>query len=392
MENKRFDELNISPEILRALTNRGFINATPVQSEAIPPLMEWHDIVAKAPTGTGKTFAFGIPIIEHIDIEDESVQALILAPTRELAIQIGSELSFLLEYKKDIHVAVLYGGQQIDTQIKAVKRKPQIIVATPGRMMDHYKRKILKLSNVKTVVIDEADRMFDMGFIDDVTRIIELMPARRNLALLSATISVDVMTISWKYQRDEVEITVPANEENRPDITQYSIEAVGSQKPEAVIRIMEGEGFDKAIIFCNTKSMVRRLEEELERRGKSVGSIHGDIKQSLREKAMSQFRKGDFEILIATDVVGRGIDVDDVACVINYDVPDENEYYLHRIGRTGRAKKRGVAYTLISTINDSVKLSEIAKYSNAAIAPMRFTAEGALESAPPKKAAPKRSR
>ena len=226
-QNLTFADLGLSAEVLQALEQKGYGYPTKIQAEAIPPFMEWKDVIAKAPTGTGKTFAFGIPMIEHIDADSEDLQGLILAPTRELAIQIGDELRGLLTFSKKIRVAVVYGGAKIESQIKQLERHPQIVVATPGRLMDHYKRKTLRLDRVQTVVLDEADRMLDMGFFDDVTHIIEKIKNRRNLGLFSATISQEVMTVSWMYQRDEVEITVPADTDNRPDITQYSITCRG---------------------------------------------------------------------------------------------------------------------------------------------------------------------
>lgn len=376
---KRFDELNISQEVLRSLANKGFETATRIQAEAIPPLLEWRDIIAKAPTGTGKTFAFGIPLVEHIDLNNDKIQALILAPTRELALQICDEMRSLLLYKNNIRIVTIYGGQSIGNQIKALKRNPQIVVATPGRLMDHVKRRTIRLDSVSTVVLDEADRMLDMGFIDEVTKIIELTKNRRNMALLSATVSQEVMTISWKYQRDEVEITVPADEENKPDIVQYRIDAVGSAKAGAVLDIIKNMKYERILTFCNTKIMVRRLTEELSGKGYRVDCIHGDIKQSLREKVMSDFRNGKLDILIATDVASRGIDVDDVDCVINYDIPDENEYYTHRIGRTGRAKRHGVAFSLIGNLVEKAKLDEIAKYAQFTVTPVQFGPDGALE-------------
>ena len=335
METITFRDLPISEEILKALEKKGYGYPTQVQAEAIGPLMEWKDVIAKAPTGTGKTFAFGIPVIEHIDPESEVVQAAILAPTRELALQIGDELRGLLEFKKGIRVAVLYGGQKLDTQAKQLSKKPQIIVATPGRLMDHYKRKNIRFDGIKTVILDEADRMLDMGFYKDVTGIVEKMKNRTNMGLFSATISQEVMTVSWMYQRDEVEITVQPKEESRPDIIQYSVS-------------------------CN------EIEKLL------TTSLHGDIPQSKREKVMPSFRDGKLNVLVATDVASRGIDVDDVDCVLNYDIPAENEYYIHRIGRTGRARKKGVAISLLGSLLDKAKLDEIAKWSNFTVTPVKL--------------------
>ena len=255
----RYDQLGLSPELMRAIDKKGYVQATPVQGGSIPFFMEWKDVIAKAPTGTGKTFAFGIPMVEHVDPESSDVLALVLAPTRELAIQIRDELRDLCAFKEGVRTVCLYGGQPIDKQITQLKKHPQIVVATPGRLMDHVKRRTVRLDKVQTVVLDEADRMLDMGFIKDVTRILDLMPQRRNLGLFSATISREVMDISWVYQRDPVEITVRPDEENKPDITQYSLEVDRGQKVDLMVRLMEQGGYDRVIAFCNTKNMTDRL-------------------------------------------------------------------------------------------------------------------------------------
>lgn len=372
MENITFEDLPISGEILRALEKKGYGYPTQVQAEAITPLMEWKDVIAKAPTGTGKTFAFGIPVIEHIDPENEAVQAAILAPTRELALQIGDELRTLLEFKKGIRVAVLYGGQRLDTQSKQLLKKPQIVVATPGRLMDHYKRKNIRFDGIKTVILDEADRMLDMGFYKDVTGIIEKMKNRTNMGLFSATISQEVMTVSWMYQRDEVEITVQPKEESRPDIRQYSISCNEIEKLLTIIELLDAMKYERVIIFCNTKHMCQRVSDDLRGRSYTVDCLHGDIRQSQREKVMQRFRDGKLSVLVATDVASRGIDVDDVDCVINYDIPEENEYYIHRIGRTGRARKKGVAFSILGSLLEKAKLDEIAKYSNFTVTPVKI--------------------
>ncbi len=357
----QYAELGLSPAIMRVLQKKHYKQATPVQAGVIPPMLVWKDVIAKAPTGSGKTFAFGIPMIEHLNVENQTVQGLVLAPTRELAIQIGNELRELATYKPGVKIVVVYGGQPIERQIGQLKRKPQIIVATPGRLMDHYKRHTIRLNHVETVVLDEADRMLDMGFVRDVTKILDLMPDRKNLALLSATISREVMDIAWVYQRDAVEIVVRADIENKPNITQYRIHVPAGQKLDAVLAVLERHPKGKAIAFCNTKHMVERLTKLLCMADCPADCIHGDIRQINREKVMAKFRKGNLRVLVATDVAARGIDIDDVDMVINYDVPEETEYYIHRIGRTGRAKKSGVAYTIVSNFADGVRLDEIEK-------------------------------
>ena len=376
--NITFADLGLSEAMLKALEKKGYGYPTTIQQQAIPEFMQWKDVIAKAPTGTGKTFAFGIPMIEHIDANQEAVQGLILAPTRELAIQIGDELRGLLTYYEGIRVAVLYGGAGIGGQIKQLEKKPQIVVATPGRLMDHYNRKTIRLDKIQTIVLDEADRMLDMGFFKDVTRIIDKVKNRKNLGLFSATISQEVMTVSWMYQRDEVEITVEPKQEDRPDIDQYSITVTPLEKAETTLRLMRSRGFERVIIFCNTKHMCQRLCDDFQRAGADCQCIHGDIRQSQREKTMQLYRAGKLSILIATDVASRGIDVDDVDCVINFDIPEENEYYVHRIGRTGRAKRKGEAWSIIGNFPEKAKLDEIAKYSNYQIKPMLLGADGTL--------------
>ena len=376
--NITFADLGLSDAMLKALEKKGYGWPTTIQAEAIPHFMQWKDVIAKAPTGTGKTFAFGIPMIEHINAEEETVQGLILAPTRELAIQIGDELRGLLTYYQNIRVAVLYGGAGIGGQIKQLEKKPQIVVATPGRLMDHYNRKTIRLDKIQTVVLDEADRMLDMGFFKDVTKIIEKVKNRKNLGLFSATISQEVMTVSWMYQRDEVEITVEPKQEDRPDIDQYSLTCTPLEKAETVVRLIRSQGYERIMIFCNTKHMCQRLSDDFQRAKLDADCIHGDIRQSQREKTMQKFRDGKLSILIATDVASRGIDVDDVDCVINYDIPDENEYYVHRVGRTGRAKRKGIAWSIVSNFPEKAKLDEICKFCNFTVQPMTLSAEGTL--------------
>ena len=374
----RFDSLGLSEPILRAIEKKGYEVSTPIQAGAIPPMLEWRDVTAKAPTGTGKTFAFGIPILEHIDPESEAVQAVILAPTRELALQITDELRDLAVYLAGIKIVCCYGGQPIGKQINARKRNPQIIVATPGRFSDHMKRRTIKVDAVQTVVLDEADRMLDMGFIHDVTRILDKIPRRRNLGLFSATISREVMDIAWVYQRDAEEITVRADEQNKPDIIQYRIDVARDAKVDTMLRILNKEGYERVVVFCNTKGMVERATKFLQIGGVEAECIHGDIPQVKREKVMQRFRDGKLRVFVATDVAARGIDVDDVDAVFNYDVPEENEYYIHRIGRTGRAKRHGVAYTFVSDYGAMVRLDEIAKFTRNAITAVSVDMEGNL--------------
>ncbi len=374
----RFDSLGLSEEIMRALEKKNYQISTPIQAGCIPPMLDWQDVTAKAPTGTGKTFAFGIPIIEHIDSESDQVQAVILAPTRELAMQITSEMRDLAQFKPSVRLVCLYGGQPIGKQIDALKKRPQIVIATPGRLGDHLKRRTVRIDQVQTAVLDEADRMLDMGFIHDVTRLLDQMKNRKNLGLFSATISREVMDIAWVYQRDAVEITVRADEENKPDILQYRLELTMDQKVDAVEKILNLEQYDRVMIFCNTKGNTERVTKLLQMRGVDAQCIHGDIPQEKREKVMARFRKGELRVFVATDVAARGIDVDDVDAVFNYDVPDENEYYVHRIGRTGRAKRHGVAYTFVTDYPSMVRLNDIAKHTRNQIQPVKFGEDGKL--------------
>ena len=374
----RFDSLKLSPEILRALLERNIVQSTPVQAGCIPPMLEWRDVVAKAPTGTGKTFAYGIPIVEHIDPADESVQAVILAPTRELAIQIRDELRDLCAFKEGVRSVCLYGGQPIDKQITQLKKRPQIVVATPGRLSDHMKRRTVVLNEVSTVVLDEADRMLDMGFIHDVRRILDKIPNRKNLGMFSATISREVMDISWIYQRDPEEITVQATQENKPDILQYRLDVDSDAKVDAIAAIIKKQGLERVICFCNTKGSTERLTKFLQMRGLDAQCIHGDIPQKKREEVMAQFREGKLHVFVATDVASRGIDVDDVDAVFNFDVPEENEYYVHRIGRTGRAKRHGVAYTLLSDFPSRMRLDDIARNTRSQIVSAKLEGDGTV--------------
>lgn len=378
-ENIRYDSLGLSPTVMRALNDKGYVLATPVQGGSIPSLLEWKDVLAKAPTGTGKTFAFGIPMVEHLDPDSSDVQGLILAPTRELAIQIVDELRSLCSYKEGVRCICLYGGQPINKQIMQLKKKPQLVVATPGRLMDHVKRHTVRLDKVQSVVLDEADRMLDMGFIDDVVKILDMMPQRKNLGLFSATISREVMDISWVYQRDPVEITVRPVEENRPDIQQYRIDLDNrEQKLPTMVALLENGGYERTIAFCNTKNMTDRLSALLQMKGFTCAPIHGNIPQKIREKTLKTFRKGELRVLVATDVAARGLDIDDVDAVFNYDVPDEQEYYIHRIGRTGRAKRHGVAYTFVSSVTEQLKMDEIASNHKMDIQLLRYDSDGCL--------------
>ena len=366
-----FEEMDLSKEVLRAIKDMGFTTPSTVQAKTIPLMMSGADVNAIAPTGTGKTCAFGIPMLEYVQLNEPEVQEVVLAPTRELALQIGDELTKLAKYIKGCRIAVLYGGQPIPKQLAALKRKPQILVATPGRLLDHMNRGNVHLNAVHTMVLDEADEMLNMGFVKDVTRIIEATPDERQMVLFSATTNQDVLTIAWKYQHDPIEVTVEATKQDRPQIAQYVISTEQNKKIDHLLYLLDADVYQRVMIFCNTKFMTDRLTERLKKEGYQAECIHGDVKQSQRNVVMNDFRRGKFPILIATDVAARGIDVDDVEAVINFDLPAENEYYLHRIGRTGRAHKHGVSFSLV-TFQESVRLDEILKYMIAKPLPLHF--------------------
>ena len=366
-----FDSMDLSEEILKAVRSMGFQEPSTVQARTIPLMMSGADINAIAPTGTGKTCAFGIPMLEYVQLKDSRIQEVVLAPTRELALQIGEELTRLAKYIEGVRIAVIYGGQSISKQLAALKRKPQIIIATPGRLLDHMQRGNIRLNAVHTMVLDEADEMLDMGFVKDVTKIIEATPSERQLVLFSATTNQDVLTIAWKYQHEPVEITVEATKEDRPQITQYVIATEPDQKTDHLLYLLDADVYQRVMIFCNTKFMTDKLTRQLCREGYNAQCLHGDIPQAKRNVVMNDFKRGRFPILVSTDVAARGIDVDDVEAVINYDLPNENEYYLHRIGRTGRAHKHGVSFSLV-TFRESVRMDEILKYMLTVPTPLKF--------------------
>ena len=370
-ENVSFDTMDLSTEILKAVRDMGFQEPSTVQARTIPLMMSGADINAIAPTGTGKTCAFGIPMLEYVQLKDSRVQEIVLAPTRELALQIGEELTRLAKFIQGVRIAVIYGGQSISRQITALKRRPQIVIATPGRLLDHMQRGNITLSAVHTMVLDEADEMLNMGFVKDVTKIIESTPPDRQLVLFSATTNQDVLTIAWKYQHDPVEITVEATKEDRPQITQYVIATEQDQKTDHLLYLLDADVYHRIMIFCNTKFMTDKLTSRLRKEGYEAECLHGDIPQSRRNEVMRDFKRGKFPVLVSTDVAARGIDVDDVEAVINYDLPNENEYYLHRIGRTGRAHKHGVSFSLV-TFRESVRMDEILKYMLTVPTPLSF--------------------
>ena len=366
MEHLRFEDMNISNEICRAVLDMGFEEATPIQSQAIPVILEGKDIIGQSQTGTGKTAAFGIPLLERINPEDRRLQALILCPTRELAIQVSEEFRKLLKYKDNIRVLPIYGGQPIDRQIAALRKGTQVIIGTPGRVMDHMRRRTIKAETVQMMVLDEADEMLDMGFREDIETILVKIPEEHQTLLFSATLSPEILDITKRFQRNPEFIKIVRKELTVPNIEQYYFDVKEKTKLDALCRIIDVYDPKLAMVFCNTKKRVDDLVEMLQGRGYFAEGLHGDLKQAQRDKVMQKFRNGTIEILVATDVAARGIDVDDIDVVFNYDVPQDEEYYVHRIGRTGRAGKAGKAFTFCVG-KEIYKLRDIMRYTKTKI-------------------------
>jgi len=348
MKKISFTELPLSPALQKAIADMGFEEASPIQSEAIPLLLGGRDLLGQAQTGTGKTAAFAIPVIENLDLSRKEIQALVLCPTRELAIQVTEEFRKFMKYIHHHSVVAVYGGQEMDRQLRALKRRPLVIVGTPGRLMDHMRRGSIDLGAVRQVVLDEADEMLDMGFRDDIETILSDVPEDRRTALFSATMSDDILKLSKKYMRDPQKIDVRGHRVSTPRIDQSYYEIPDKSRPEALARLLDFHGIRLALVFCNTRSQVDALVEILKTRGYFAEGLHGDMGQKQRDRVMGGFRKGTIDVLVATDVAGRGIDVNDIEAVFNYDLPRDDEDYIHRIGRTGRMGKTGKAFTFVS--------------------------------------------
>lgn len=370
MENLRFEELNLSSEVQRALKGMGFEEATPIQSQSIPLIFEGKDIIGQARTGTGKTCAFGIPAIEMLDASESGIQVLALCPTRELAVQMSEELKNVAKHKKNIRVLPIYGGQSIDRQIMALKKRPQIIVGTPGRVMDHMRRRTLKFDHLRMIILDEADEMLNMGFREDIDTILQDIPEERQTLLFSATMPGEILELAKLYQKDAAMVKAVHKELTVPNIEQYYLEVRESSKTELLCRLIDAGNIGLSIVFCNTKKRVDELTEALQTRGYSAEALHGDMKQMERDRVMNKFRKGMIDLLVATDVAARGIDVNDIDAVFNYDIPSDEEYYVHRIGRTGRAGKNGISYSFVFG-RDIYKLKDIERYTKSKIMPMK---------------------
>ena len=366
-----YRELNVPAQIHQAVERMGFTEMTEVQEKAIPPMMEGGDIIAKAPTGTGKTCAFGIPLIAGLDPEKKYPQAVVMAPTRELAQQITEDLRDLAHFYPEVRVVCVYGGANMNRQIEQLKKDPQIVVATPGRLQDHMKRRTVDLSHVETIVLDEADEMLNMGFYKDVRHILDTIKSRKRLAMFSATISREVMDIGWLYQRDAEEITVQPVENSMPKIDQYMMLTTGRNKLADLSELIVKNGYKRVMVFCNQKYTTAMLANQLARLNFGVDCLHGDLSQAERNKIMASFKAGEIPVLVATDVAARGIDVSEVDAVFNYDVPESNEQYTHRIGRTGRARHEGTAYILY-TKEERNRVRDMLRYTRNQAQPIAF--------------------
>ena len=342
-----FDKFGLSPDVARAVTDMGYETPTPIQLNAIPPMLEGRDVIGQAQTGTGKTAAFGIPLAERIEPGEKRVQALVLSPTRELAVQTAGELMKLTRYREGVRVLPVYGGAPIERQLRGLEAGVQIIVGTPGRVMDHMRRGSLDLSGVKLAILDEADEMLDMGFREDIETILAATPESRQTALFSATMPRPILMLAQKYLRDPVQVEVERREMTVEKITQYYISVRAFHKSELLSRLLTLENIRLALVFCNTKQGVETVVTDLQHRGFSAAGLHGDMRQIERDAVMARYRNGLVNVLVATDVAARGLDIDDIEAVFNYDIPLDVEYYVHRIGRTGRAGKEGRAYTFV---------------------------------------------
>lgn len=368
METIRFEDLELDAKIMRAITDMGFEAASPIQGQAIPLELQGLDIIGQAQTGTGKTAAFGIPLLQKIDPKNKKPQAIILCPTRELAIQVSEEIRRLAKYMHGVKVLPIYGGQEIGRQIRSLKDGVQVIIGTPGRVMDHMRRKTVKMDRIHTVVLDEADEMLNMGFLEDMETILSALPEERQTLMFSATMPQAIQRIAANFQKDPQIVRVVKKELTVPKVTQYYYEVKPKNKLEVMCRLLDLYDPKLSVVFCNTKKQVDELVQGLQGRGYFAEGLHGDLKQEQRDRVMRAFRTGRTDILVATDVAARGIDVDDVEAVFNYDVPQDDEYYVHRIGRTGRAGREGKAFNLVVG-KEVYKLREIQRYCKTRIIP-----------------------
>lgn len=364
----KFNELNLSQDILRAVEELGFSEMTQIQQESIPLLVQGIDVIGRSNTGTGKTAAFGIPAVESItDSDKKSVAVLILCPTRELAMQACEEIRKFAKYKRNVKACAVYGGASMERQIMELKRGANIVIGTPGRVMDHIRRRTLKLENLRTVILDEADEMLNMGFREDIESILSDVPEERQTVLFSATMPPEILAITEKYQREPVQIKIKSAQKTVELIDQFWFMVAMGRKTDALKLLLAAYAPESAMVFCNTKKMVDELTEELVKSGIRAAGLHGDMKQAQRTQVMNSFKARTTAVLVATDVAARGIDVSGIDAVFNYDLPQDNEYYIHRIGRTGRAGQKGAAYTLITSRRQQYDLKDIARYTKATI-------------------------
>lgn len=366
MKEIMFKDLDISKNIQKGIKEVGFEEPTPIQSLTIPKALEGVDIIGQAQTGTGKTAAFGIPLLNKIYLPDKSPQAIVICPTRELSIQVAEEFGKLSTYMNKLKILPVYGGQPIGRQLRVLKKGVHIVIGTPGRLIDHIMRGTLDLSGIDTVVLDEADEMLDMGFRDDIEAILKQTPKNRQTLMFSATMPKSIRNLANKYQNNPEFLKASQHEITVPEIEQMFFEVREKEKLEVLTRLMDLYDVNLALAFCNTKRKVDRLVRDLKSRGYNADGIHGDMRQNQRDKVMDRFRKDKIDILVATDVAARGIDVPNVEVVFNYDVPNDTEYYVHRIGRTGRAGKAGIAFTFVAG-KEIYKLRDIQRFTKTRI-------------------------
>lgn len=380
METIKFTDFAVSEVILKAVVEMGWVDTTPIQAAAIPVVLSGRDVIGQAQTGTGKTAAFGIPAIEHVDVENRATQVLIMCPTRELALQVKEQITALAKHKKGLLVTAIYGGESYERQFANLKRGTQIVVGTPGRIMDHIEKKTLKLDNISMVILDEADEMLNMGFREDIEHILSHAPEERQTVLFSATMSKDILNITKKFQKNPEIIKVTKNEITNVNIDQSFYLVKKEAKFEVMVRLIDVHDLQLMLVFCNTKSKVDELVEDLQAQGYAAEGLHGDLRQTARNQVMNKFRNGNTKILVATDVAARGIDVSGVDAVFNFDLPMDLEYYVHRIGRTGRAGKLGRAFLFV-TKRDRSRMRDLEHYTKVQIPQGQIPKQADMEKA-----------
>lgn len=378
MEKPLFENLNLSPEVLKAVAALGFEEASPIQAAAIPQLLAGHDVVGQSQTGSGKTAAFAIPAIEMVDVQSRAVQILILCPTRELATQVAEEVHKLAAFKRGLHAVPIYGGASYERQFYELKKGVQIVIGTPGRLIDHLDRGTLLLDQLGMVILDEADRMLDMGFREDIERILQSAPTERQTVFFSATLSPGILELIKRYSKEPVSVKIEQRELTVPTVEQVYYEVPPRGKLSSLLRIIDYNGFKLGLIFCNTQRMVDELADQLIAQGFSADRLHGGIAQAQRTRVMNKFKKAEFDFLVATDVAARGIDVDDLEVVVNYDLPYDAEDYVHRIGRTGRAGRQGIAITFVGG-REIYKLQFIERFTKTKIRRAALPTTGEVE-------------